>query len=422
MIISDDQGSVDAGCYGAKDVLTPTLDALAARGVRFTQFYSGAPVCSPSRAALLTGRYPLRCGVPSNAASQAGGKEGLPADEVTMADMFKAAGYATGLVGKWHLGYTPQTIPTSHGFDFAYGHMGGCIDNYSHYFYWQGPNVHDLYRNGKEIHEEGKYFPDLMVDQAGAFLEQNKDRPFFLYFAPNFPHYPYQPDLKWLEHYKDLPMPRRLYAAQLSTMDQRIGQLLKKVDELGLRQRTIVVYQTDHGHSTEERAFFGGGSAGSYRGAKFSLFEGGIRLPAIISWPGRIPEGQVRGQLSHSCDWLPTVAELCGVKIVNPDIDGTSILNVIKSADAPTPHDVVHWQMGTGPTAQWAIRQGPWKLIGNAWDTSVNDRARERIDLFLANLDDDIGEKKNLVSDRPETTLRLRKLHDDWVRSVSVRP
>jgi arylsulfatase A-like enzyme len=150
-ILADDQGSVDLGCYGAKDLHTPHTDAIAARGVRFTQFYSAAAVCSPSRAGALTGRWPARAGVPGNVSSQKGGRGGLPPEERTMAEVFKAAGYATAHIGKWHLGYTPETSPRAQGFDHSFGHMGGCIDNYSHFFYWQGPNRHDLWRDGTEV-------------------------------------------------------------------------------------------------------------------------------------------------------------------------------------------------------------------------------------------------------------------------------
>ena len=422
VVLTDDQGSVDAGCYGAKDLVTPHIDALAARGVRFTQFYSAAPVCSPSRAALLTGRYPLRCGVPSNTASQRGGKEGLPAGETTMAEMFKAAGYATAHIGKWHLGYTPDRAPAAQGFDFSFGHRGGCIDNWSHFFYWAGPNIHDLHGNGSEVHRPGEFFPNLMIEEAAKFVTANKDGPFFLYFAINLPHYPYQPDVKWLQRFQDLPYPRNLYAAFLATMDERIGALLRLVDELGLRERTIVIFQSDNGHSTEERAHFGGGSAGPYRGAKFSLFEGGIRLPAILSWPGRLPEGAVRSQVAHACDWLPTLAELCGVKVLNPDLDGQSLVPVLKSAGAPTPHDALHWQVGTGANAQWAVRQGDWKLIGQAWDTTQNDKGRERIPLFLSNLAEEAGEQRNYADARPDLVERLRKTHDEWLRQIDKQP
>jgi arylsulfatase A len=174
-IMADDQGSVDLGSYGATDLATPNTDALAARGVRFTQFYSAAPVCSPSRAGMLTGRWPVRAGVPGNCASQRGEKGALPPTEITMAEMFKSAGYATAHIGKWHIGYTPETLPLAQGFDHSFGHMGGCIDNFSHFFYWSGPNIHDLWRNGVEVHHDGEFFPDLMVREASQFMEANRE-------------------------------------------------------------------------------------------------------------------------------------------------------------------------------------------------------------------------------------------------------
>jgi arylsulfatase A-like enzyme len=399
--------------------VTPNIDGLAARGVKFTQFYSAAPVCSPSRAGLLTGRYPVRAGVPGNCASQKDADGALPASEVTIAETFKAAGYTTAHIGKWHLGYTPDTMPNAQGFDHSFGHMGGCIDNYSHFFFWSGPNVHDLYRNGVEIYEPGQYFPDLMVAEAGKFIAANKDRPFFMYYAMNLPHYPYQGTLKWQEHFKNLPYPRKLYAAFIASMDERIGQLLAKLDELKVREQTILIFQSDNGHSTEERAHFGGGSAGPYRGAKFSLFEGGIRLPAIISWPGHLPVNTTRDQMAHATDWLPTVAELCEVKLLRSDIDGKSLVPVIKSATAPSPHDVLHWQTGNGKNAQWAVRQGDWKLLGNVRDTTGNEKKAKNHELWLSNLKEDLGEQKNYAPDQSDTVARLKKLHEDWIKEAA---
>jgi arylsulfatase A-like enzyme len=412
IIYTDDQGSVDLNCYGSRDLTTPHMDSLARRGVRFTQFYAAAPVCSPSRAGLLTGRHPVRAGMPGNAGSTKG-RAGLAPSEVTIAEMMKADGYTTAHIGKWHLGYTPETMPNGQGFDHSFGHMGGCIDNYSHFFYWQGPNRHDLWRNGKEIFEDGKYFPQMMTDEASIFIEKNKDKAFFMYYALNTPHYPYQGYAKWLKHYAKLPYPRNLYAAFLSTQDETIGNLLATLDRLKLREDTIIVFQSDHGHSHEERAHFGGGSSGPYRGAKFSMFEGGIRVPAIISWPGTLPEGAVRDQISHSCDWLPTIAELTGVKLLNKDIDGKSIVKLIKQNDAQTPHDVLHWQTGRS-RPQWAVRQGDWKLIGNPKDTSNKAPLTAKDKLFLVNLKESVNEMKNLAPDHPEITQRLKNLHDQW--------
>jgi arylsulfatase A len=418
LIYTDDQGSVDANCYGAKDLITPNMDALAKSGVRFTQFYAAAPVCSPSRAAVLTGRVPQRAGVPGNVSS-ASGHAGMPTEQVTMAEMFKTAGYATGHVGKWHLGYTPETMPNGQGFDYSFGHMGGCIDNYSHFFYWNGPNRHDLWLQGQEIWRDGQYFPDQMVEHGRRFMKENADRPFFLYWAINLPHYPLQGKDKWRKQYEHLPSPRNRYAAFISSMDEAIGDLLAGVDALGLREETIVIYQSDHGHSTEERTFGGGGSAGPYRGAKFSLFEGGIRVPAIIAWPGKLPAGEVRDQMATACDWLPTIADLCGVDVPEHRLDGASLRNVIVDASASSSHQTFHWQSGGGKNPQWAVRHGDWKLIGNPLDTSNKGPLGKDDARFLVNLAEDVTELKNLAADHPDIVSRLEAAHEKWTADLN---
>ena len=414
VIYTDDQGSIDVNCYGAKDLYTPNMDALAARGVRFTQFYAAAPVCSPSRAGLLTGKVPKRAGLAGNASS-AKGHAGLPAEQYTMAELFKDGGYATAHIGKWHLGYTPETMPNGQGFDYSFGHMGGCIDNYSHFFYWNGPNRHDLWRNGQEVFEDGNYFPDLMVEEAGHFVENHQDEPFFMYWAINTPHYPLQGEAKWREHYKDLPSPRREYAAFVSTTDEKIGQLVRKLEALGMRENTIIVFMSDHGHSTEERTFGGGGNAGPYRGAKFSLFEGGIRVPAIISWPGTLPENEVRGQMGTGVDWFPTLAELAGIQYDASDLDGKSILPVIRSAEAASPHQSFYWMQGK----QWAVRDGNWKLIGNPRDTSDKAPITEDDQLFLVDLSRDVSEMRNLADAYPEKVRKMQQMHERWEQAIN---
>jgi arylsulfatase A len=406
VILTDDQGTADLHIAGASDIETPHLDDLARRGVRFSQFYAAAPLCSPSRAAMLTGRHPIRAGMPSNAPGEEG-KPGMPSREVTIAEMLKAHGYATGHVGKWHLGYSPDTMPLAQGFDSSFGHMGGCIDSYSHFMYWSGPNRHDLHRDGREVQEPGRFFGDLMVEEGIAFLRRNRDRPFFLYFAINEPHYPYQGTPRWLDHYAGLKHPRNLYAAFLSTMDERIGRLIAELDALKMRERTIVIVQSDHGHSTEERAFFGGGSAGPYRGAKFSLFEGGIRVPAIVSWPGHLPANEVRDQVAYGCDWLPTIAELCGAPLPKVHLDGKSLVAAIRSADAPTPHDVLNWQLDKS----WAVRSGDWKLLHDPVDTTRRAPGERIPGDFLVNLRDDPSETTNLAAGHPDVVERLTRLH-----------
>ncbi len=419
LILTDDQGSIDLNCYGAQDLATPCLDGLAQRGVRFTQFYAAAPVCSPSRAALLTGRYPQRAQLATNAGSLPG-EGGMPAAQITLAELMKQAGYVTGHVGKWHLGYAPELMPNGQGFDDSFGHMGGCIDNYSHFFYWGGPNQHDLWENGREVWAPGSYFPDLMVQRCKQFLSQHREQPFFLYWAINIPHYPLQATEKWRLYYADLPQPRSMYAAFVSTMDERVGQVLDHLRSLGLDSNTVVIFQSDHGHSTELRTFEGGGHAGPYRGAKFSLFEGGVRVPAIISWPQSLPQGEVRGQLCTAVDWLPTILQLCSVPAPTHRIDGHSLADIIRRADAPEVHDVFHWQSGLGTNGQpqWSVREGSWKLLGNPNDTSHSEPLKQGDELFLVDLTQDSGERVNLREQHPEKVQRMVRLHQDWVEEV----
>jgi arylsulfatase A-like enzyme len=410
IIYGDDQGSVDMGCFGRRDLRTPHLDRLASEGLRLTQMYAPAPVCSASRVGLLTGRFPARAGQPANGP--------LDSEEITIAELFAKSGYATGHVGKWHLGKAPDQVPSGQGFKRWFGHLEGCIDNYSHFFFWSGPNRHDLWDNGREVYHPGEYFPDLMVDQCRAFIDaqQQAEKPWLLYWAFNAPHYPYQGTPEWLERYRDLPSPRREYCAFLSTMDAYIGELLAFLDRRGLAENTIVIYQPDHGHSTETRAFGGGGEAGPYRGAKFSLFEGGIRVPCVVRYPPRWPAGQTRDQFATACDWLPTLCELCDVPAPDRPIDGVSLAAVLAS-NAAAPRARFYWQMGRGAGAQWAVREGRWKLIGNPRDTSLpqsqqRNGGRLGVDLFLADLAADPGEQQNRADREPEIVGRLQRLKE----------
>lgn len=423
VILTDDQGSIDLNCYGAKDLYTPNMDRIAEEGTRFTQFYSAASVCSPSRAALMTGKTNLRAGlwgnVPVPAHEGRNKKYGMPTEQFTMAEMLKENGYFTALVGKWHLGHKQKTLPNGQGFDYYFGHQGGCIDNYSHFMFWSGPNMHDLYKNEEEIYRPGQFFPDLMVGEIKEIINEKREKPFFIYWAFNAPHYPYQGEQKWMEHYKDLPTPRREYASFISTMDERIGQILDELDRTGLAENTIVIFQSDHGHSTEERAFWGGGSAGPYRGSKFSYFEGGIRVPAIIRYPGVVPAGQVRDQICMEMDWFATIAELTGVDISKLDIDGKSIMPIVKNSEASTQHEVSYWQHGgyDDNIAQWVVRKGDWKLIGNPKER-IKDKEPLTDKLFLANLNMDISETNNLIGKYPGEAKELELLHNEWLKKV----
>ena len=417
VIYSDDQGTLDLNCYGSSDLHTPHLDALAKRGVRFTQMYSPSAICSASRAGLMTGRFPARAGVPGNVSSTKG-VAGMPATEVTLAELMSSQGYATAHIGKWHLGYTPETMPNSQGFDYSFGHMGGCIDNYSHFFYWAGPNRHDLWRNGREVFQDGDFFLDLMVDEASEFIKGSSDQPFFMYWAINAPHYPMQGTSKWRERYRDLPSPRRQYAEFVSTVDEKVGAIVQLLDQLSLREKTLIVFQSDHGHSTEERAFGGGGNAGPYRGAKGCLFEGGIRVPSIVSLPGKLPVDEVRDQLATGCDWYPTIADLCGVRLPPHHLDGKSLVPLLQSKDSPSPHESFFWLLGRGERAQWAVRQGDWKLLGNPTDRSEGVGKVNLPQRFLINLANDVGEKTNVASKHPEVVAELEAIMKGHVTSI----
>ena len=423
VIYTDDQGSVDAACYGSMDIETPNIDRLAETGVRFTQMLAPSAICSASRAGMLTGRFPARAGVPSNVSS-AKGKSGMPGSELTMAELLKSNGYRTGHVGKWHLGYTPETMPNAQGFDSSFGHMGGCIDNYSHFFYWNGPNRHDLWRDGKEIWRDGEYFGDLMVDEMKSFIEKKSDDPFFVYWAINWPHYPLQGTSKWRKKYEALEHPRNKYATFVSTTDELVGHILDHLEALGLRENTIVLFQSDHGHSVEERTFGGGGSAGPFRGHKASLFEGGIRVPSVVSWPAKLPQGEVRDQLVTGCDWFATFAEMTGSVIPGGHhLDGKSIADVILNNNDSPHHGKFYWQLGADPKkAKWVVRDGDWKLLGNTSEIvrpdGVAELTKDDRKLFLANLKTDPGETENVASKNPEIVERMLQMKEDYAADI----
>ena len=206
-----------------------------------------------------------------------------------------------------------------------------------------------------------------MVSEISQILNEQREQPFFIYWAFNAPHYPYQGEPKWLEHYKDLPTPRKEYAAFLSTMDEHIGEVLVELDRTGLAENTIVIFQSDHGHSTEERAYWGGGNAGPYRGSKFSYFEGGIRVPAIIRYPGVVPANEVRDQLCMEMDWFATVADLTSTDISSLNIDGKSLLPVLQDAGAASQHEVVFWQHGSSDDKVAQCKRTNQGTTGLSW-------------------------------------------------------
>jgi len=428
IILTDDQGTIDANCYGSTDLRTPNIDRLSATGVRFTQAYAHT-VCCPARAALMTGRHPQRGGVHHWTQGDLNGPDGInmALGEVTLAEALKSAGYRTALYGKWHLGAHRDFGPKKQGFDEFFGIRDGFIDNYNHYFL-HGSGFHDLYEGIKPVKAPGKYFPELMVQRSLKFIMQNKDRPFLLYVPFNIPHYPEQALKRFEAVYKDIADPaRRSYAAIVSTTDHYIGQIVDKLEALGLRENTIIVFMSDNGHSEEtgnrirvdnhrsgypKGHFYGasgGGSTGKWIGQKGSFLEGGVRVPAIISYPAKLPKGEVRGQIITAMDWFPTVLDLCGVQQPSnsPKLDGHSVLPLIRSAKAKSKYKILYFAWGK----KWAVREGDWKLIGSNGNTKVS----------LRNLVDAKPEAKDYAKAKPEIVQRLRTLHSDWVKEVSPK-
>jgi len=422
ILFTDDQGTLDAGCYGARDLLTPNIDRLAADGVRFTQAYAHT-VCCPSRAALLTGRHPQRSGVNSWTQGDMRARKGIhmALGEVTLAEALRDSGYRTALFGKWHLGAHRDHGPKKQGFDEFFGIRDGFIDNYNHYFL-HGKGFHDLYEGTEEVWAKDEYFPELMVRRSVEFLEKNTSRPFYLHVAFNIPHYPEQALKEHEKLFVNLPQPRRSYARVVATTDHYVGVILDKLESLGLREKTIVIFMSDNGHSAERStirvdnhesglpkghrygALGGGGFTGKWIGHKGTFLEGGVRVPAIVSYPAKLPKGAVRDQAVTAMDWFPTVLELCGIQKPEVKLDGKSLLPIVRSAEAPSPHDAIYFQW----QSRWAVRQGDWKLLGR------NGKSGARTVLSLRNIAQESPETRNHAADEPEIVARLSTLYDAW--------
>jgi len=416
VMLTDDHGYHDLGCQGATDLKTPYLDALAASGARFTDWYSNAPMCAPSRASLMTGRYPQRAGVPTNGPA-------LPTTERTLAALLKDRGYATALMGKWHLGSTPDTAPNARGFDYFYGFHSGCVDYYSHRYYWGEPrqvNYHDLYRNRTEIFEDGQYLTEALAREAAQFITQNRARPFFLYLAFNAPHYPMHAPRRYVERFPNLDPERRVYAAMLAAVDDAVGQLVGLLRKFGLLDNTWMFFGGDNGATREPRAGLNqqparGGSNSPLRGFKFSLFDGGIRVPALLSWPARIPPKQVIREVGAHMDILPSVCEAAGIAVPSDRaIDGRSVLPMTTQG-ARSPHEALFWASGN----QLAVRRGRWKLVQNGFDADGAPGGRKKLEgpdaLFLSDLGEDPAESRNRRVDHPQLADELAALAARWL-------
>lgn len=415
IILTDDQGYADVGSYGAEGFETPNLDRLADEGIRFTSFYVPASVCTPSRAALLTGRYPMRVGLPSVLFPR--DTVGLHTNELTIAELLKQEKYATAAIGKWHLGAHPQFLPTNHGFDRFFGLP------YSNDMSPEPEN------NPRE--EKRSVFPPLPLledtsiverepdqaqllyrytDRAVEFIKTNREKPFFLYFAHHFPHVPLFTTDRFLGSTE-----RGLYGDVISEIDWSVGQILNTLEEMNLRENTLVVFTSDNG----PWLVFGdhGGSAGELREGKITTFEGGHRVPAIASWPGQIPAGAVTAKVATSMDLMPTIARLAGAELPEDRIiDGYDIWPVLSGktdAESPYNNNPLYFYLDT---SLQAVRLGPWKLhiphnylgVGEAGSGGyVGVYKIGEIGLSLYNMEYDPGETHNLVNEYPKVVERL---------------
>ncbi len=411
-ILADDLGSAELGCYGQQKIRTPNLDRLAAEGMKFTQFYAGNAVCAPSRCALMTGKHPGHATIRSNKAVLPEGQEPIAREDVTITELLKQRGYATGAMGKWGLGPMESTgDPLTHGFDLFFGY--NCQAHaHDHYPTW-------LWRNHEKIPLDGKQFAlDLMEAEALKFVRANKDQPFFLYLPFIVPHVALQvPDDSLAEYagqfpevpyvggkgYRPHPTPRAAYAAMITRLDRTVGRLMALVKELRLDQRTLVVFTSDNGPPQDaggaDSPFFE--SAGKLRGWKGELYEGGIRTPFIARWPGRVKPGTTSDLPAAFWDVMPTLCELAAAPTPK-DTDGVSLVPTLLGRGEQRRHEFLYWEF-PGYGGQQAIRAGNWKAIRTGL-------ARGPQPTQLYDLAADPSEQSDLAAQRPEVLARLEKL------------
>lgn len=405
IIFADDLGYGDLGCYGAKDWQTPNIDRLAEQGTRFSQFYVAQAVCSASRAALLTGKYSHR--LPILYALGPNATNGIPEAETTLAEMFKAKGYATGIFGKWHLGDRPQFSPLKHGFDEFVG-IPYSNDMWPHHPTGTYPAL-PLIIGDKvvEYNSDQRLFTTLFTESAVKFIEKNKERPFFLYVPHPMPHVPLFVSDKFKGKSKGGD-----YGDVMMEIDWSVGQIMGALRKYKLEKRTIVIFTSDNGPwlSYGNHA----GRKGELREGKGTVFEGGVRVPFIISWPGQIPGKGLRHQPAMTIDVLPTLAKLIGANIPS-GIDGKDIWGVIKSARAKSPHQKMFFYWGK---ELQAIRSGDWKLHmphnfpapdPPGRDGKPGRMVTKKEELALYNLADDPREENNLANRHPEIVAQLQE-------------
>jgi arylsulfatase A-like enzyme len=398
VIVSDDHGYGDVSCYEhGREIRTPNIDRIAQRGVRFTQGYASGYVCAPTRAGLMTGRYQQRFGFYTASDSRAG----MPLSEVTMADVLKKEGYATGAFGKWHLGLEMKYHPVKRGFDEFYGFLGHGGHDYFDLKPKPGSEYNAIWRNDKVIEDTG-YLTDNLGRESVSFVQRNAAKPFFLYLAFNAVHFPMQAPPETIRKYDTGNPKRDIYLAMLEHEDRAVGQVLDALKKQGVEQDTLIVFFSDNGGARNNAA-----SNGALRDYKHSVYEGGIRVPFMISWPGKIKEGTVSREPVICLDVLPTVAAAVGAKLP-PDrqYHGVDVLPCLSGKAKGPAHEFLYWDCDAG---RRAVRNGRWKLVDNDG----------KIELF--DLETDLGEKNDLSSKNTEVTSRLRASLETWRKGNAPR-
>jgi len=397
LIVGDDMGYADIGAHGCKDIPTPHLDSLAKNGVRCSSGYVSGPYCSPTRAALLTGRYQQRFGHEFNPGPPlaANIEVGLPLKEKTLADRLKAAGYATALVGKWHLGHDKKFHPLNRGFQEYFGFLGGA-----HSYTNAMTNGNNSILRGFEPVDEKEYLTDALAREAVSFIDRNKTKPFFLYLAFNAVHTPMHAAAKYHDRFASIrDERRRTYAAMMSAMDDAIGRVLATLKENKIEEKTLIFFVSDNGGPPVNAS-----TNGVLRGHKASTWEGGIRVPFLFQWKGQLPAGKVYEQPVIQLDFVATALAAAGVPI-DEKIDSVNLLPYLSGKKRGAPHDALYWRFGE----QMAIRKGDWKLVkGGGRGNPLPEKP------LLINLSKDLSEQNDLSEKEPKKYKELQTAWNEW--------
>jgi arylsulfatase A-like enzyme len=409
LIITDDVGYGDIGSYGAPDIKTPHIDRLAARGTRFTDFYANGSTCTPTRAGLISGRYQQRFELerPLGSATSKDGSFGLPATGRSLPRLLRNHGYATGLIGKWHLGYLPQFTPKVHGFDTFWGYKSGYVDYYQH---TDSSGERDLFDGDEPVKADG-YLTDLITQRSVKYIADHAQAPFFLEVAYSAAHWPYQvPDQPstaernsaHLLAFHERTGTRADYVKMMERADAGVGQIVAAIETAGIAANTLIIFTNDNGGEWLSRNT-------PLFNRKFTLWEGGIRVPAIVSWPGRLPVGRVTSQVGITMDLSATILAVTGAPVpADAKLEGINLLPILEGK-SPVSDRTLFWRVRTAGLDQRAIRSGNWKLL---------HEGSARLSLF--DLSTDISERNDLAATRTDV---VRRLHDQllaWEKDVDA--